>query len=98
MSPRSTSESARGGRMPRRRCVTSAELPTNLVAFLREIVPAAPQTGIRLALHPDDPPWPLFGLARVVSTAEDLRAILAACDTLASGLTLRVGASASESR
>jgi mannonate dehydratase len=77
------------------RGVTAAELRTNLVAFLREVVPIAQETGVRLAIHPDDPPWPLFGLPRVVSTAEDVRAILfacdSACDTLANGLTFCVG-------
>jgi len=71
--------------------ITSDELRTNLVAFLREVVPVAQAIGVRLAIHPDDPPWPLFGLPRVVSTAEDVRAILAACDTLANGLTFCVG-------
>jgi len=71
--------------------VTAAELRTNLVAFLREVVPVAQETGVRLAIHPDDPPWSLFGLPRVVSTAEDVRAILAACDTLSNGLTFCVG-------
>jgi mannonate dehydratase len=71
--------------------VTAAELRANLVAFLREVVPVAQETGVRLAIHPDDPPWSLFSLPRVVSTAEDVRAILAACDTLANGLTFCVG-------
>jgi len=71
--------------------VTAAELRTNVIAFLREVVPVAQQLGVRLAIHPDDPPWPLFGLPRVVSTAADVRAILAACDTLANGLTFCVG-------
>ncbi|HMD17522.1 MAG TPA: mannonate dehydratase [Terriglobales bacterium] len=71
--------------------VTAADLRANLVAFLRDVVPVAQETGVRLAIHPDDPPWPLFGLPRVVSTAEDVRAILAACDTLANGLTFCVG-------
>jgi mannonate dehydratase len=71
--------------------MTAAELRTNLIAFLREVVPVAQQTGVRLAIHPDDPPWSLFGLPRVVSTAADVRAILAACDTLANGLTFCVG-------
>ena len=70
---------------------TSADLRANLVAFLREVVPVAQENGLRLAIHPDDPPWPLFGLPRVVSTAADVRAILAACDTLANGLTFCVG-------
>jgi mannonate dehydratase len=71
--------------------VTAAELRANLVAFLQEVVPVAQETGVRLAIHPDDPPWSLFSLPRVVSTAEDVRAILVACDTLANGLTFCVG-------
>ena len=71
--------------------VTAAQLRANLVAFLRDIAPVAQETGVRLAIHPDDPPWSLFGLPRVVSTAEDVRAILAGCDTLANGLTFCVG-------
>ncbi len=71
--------------------VTAAELRSNLVVFLQEVVPVAQQVGIRLAIHPDDPPWSLFGLPRVVSTAEDVKAILAACDTLANGLTFCIG-------
>jgi len=71
--------------------VTAAELRTNLIAFLRDVVPVAQETSVRLAIHPDDPPWSLFGLPRVVSTAADVRAILAAYDTLANGLTFCVG-------
>jgi mannonate dehydratase len=73
------------------RGVTADELRTNLAAFLRDVVPVAEELGVRLAIHPDDPPWSLFGLPRVVSTAEDVRAIFAACDTLADGLTFCVG-------
>ena len=73
------------------RGVTAAELRSNLAAFLREIVPVAQEAGVRLAIHPDDPPWSLFGLPRVVSTADDVRAILTSCDTLANGLTFCVG-------
>ncbi len=71
--------------------VTAAELRTNLIAFLRDVVPVAQELGVHLAIHPDDPPWSLFGLPRVVSTAADVRAILAACDTLVNGLTFCVG-------
>jgi mannonate dehydratase len=71
--------------------VTAGELRNNLITFLREVVPVAQELGLRLAIHPDDPPWPLFGLPRVVSTADDVRAILAACDMLANGLTFCVG-------
>ena len=51
----------------------------------------AQETGVQLAIHPDDPPWSLFGLPRVVSTAADVRAIFAACDTVTNGLTFCVG-------
>jgi mannonate dehydratase len=71
--------------------VSHEELRGNLSDFLREIVPLAEELGIRLAIHPDDPPWPLFGLPRVVSTVEDVRAILGASDASANGLTFCVG-------
>ena len=71
--------------------VTPADAAANLDAFLREIVPVAAEVGVRLAIHPDDPPFSLFGLPRVVSTAADARRILAAVDHPANGLTLCVG-------
>src|SRR5579863_841786 len=69
----------------------SADLGHNLAEFLREVAPVAEENGVRLAIHPDDPPWSLFGLPRVVSTGDDVRAIFAACDTAANGLTFCVG-------
>ena len=71
--------------------LTPAELRSNLIAFLREVAPTAQEVGVRLAIHPDDPPWSLFGLPRVVSTAEDVEAIFAGCDMPANGLTFCVG-------
>ena len=68
-----------------------ADLKRNLFEFLREVAPVAEDFGVRLAIHPDDPPWPLFGLPRVVSTAADARALLAAVDCPANGLTFCVG-------
>jgi mannonate dehydratase len=73
------------------KAVTASKLRSHLISFLREVVPVAEELGVRLAIHPDDPPWPLFGLPRVVSTAEDARAILAGVDTTANGLTFCVG-------
>ena len=67
------------------------DLRSALVDFLREVVPVAEELGLRLAIHPDDPPWPLFGLPRVVSTAGDARSILAGIDRPANGLTFCVG-------
>ncbi len=63
----------------------------NLFAFLREVVPVAEEVGVRLAIHPDDPPFSLFGLPRVVSTQADARALLAAAKSPANGLTLCAG-------
>jgi mannonate dehydratase len=68
-----------------------AELRANLARFLREVVPAAAEAGVRLAIHPDDPPRPLLGLPRVVSSAEDISFVLAAHDANANGLTFCTG-------
>ena len=66
-------------------------LRDNLFAFLREVVPVAEEAGIRLCIHPDDPPFSLFGLPRVVSTADDARAILNSVPSPSNGLTLCAG-------
>lgn len=63
----------------------------NLFAFLREIIPVAEEVGVRMCIHPDDPPFSLFGLPRVVSTADDARALLNAIPSPANGLTLCAG-------
>ncbi|MEN9894617.1 MAG: hypothetical protein RIR97_469 [Pseudomonadota bacterium] len=67
------------------------QLRGNLVSFLKEIVPVAEDAGVRLCIHPDDPPFSLFGLPRVVSTATDARAILASVPSAANGLTFCTG-------
>jgi mannonate dehydratase len=71
--------------------LTPTDLRANLTAFLSEVAAVAAEVGVRLAIHPDDPPLPLFGLPRVVSTAADAQAILSACDATANGLTFCVG-------
>ncbi|HEY3836743.1 MAG TPA: mannonate dehydratase [Bryobacteraceae bacterium] len=71
--------------------MTADDLRASLIEFLRAVVPIAEELGLQLAIHPDDPPWPLYGLPRIVSTADDLRKILAACDSPANGLTFCVG-------
>ena len=63
----------------------------NLFAFLRDVIPVAEDAGVKMCIHPDDPPFSLFGLPRVVSTASDARALLSAVDTPANGLTLCAG-------
>jgi mannonate dehydratase len=71
--------------------ITSDDLRSSLGAFLWEVAPVAEELGLRLAIHPDDPPWPLFGLPRVVSTAGDVRQIFSCADTPLNGLTFCVG-------
>lgn len=66
-------------------------LRANLLAFLEEVVPVAEENGVRLCIHPDDPPFSLFGLPRVVSTAADARALLDAVPSASNGLTLCAG-------
>jgi len=63
----------------------------NLLRFLEEIIPLAEREGVRLCIHPDDPPFSLFGLPRVVSTAEDYRRLIARVPSRANGLTLCAG-------
>ena len=80
-----------GSRLRRYKGIGPAELRANLARFLREVVPTAAEAGVRLAIHPDDPPRPLLGLPRVVSTAEDIAFILAAHGSEANGLTFCTG-------
>ncbi len=71
--------------------VGDKELRENLYAFLQEIVPVAQDAGIRLSIHPDDPPYPILGLPRVVSTEADAKQLLAAADLSANGLCFCTG-------
>ncbi len=71
--------------------VTADALHANLARFLKEIVPVTEEVGIRLCIHPDDPAFSLYGLPRIVSTAEDVRRILAAVDSPANGITFCTG-------
>jgi len=72
--------------------VTADDLRAAYARFLSEIVPAAEDLGIRLCVHPDDPPRPVFGLPRVVSTEGDAAWILGREESRANGLTLCTGA------
>lgn len=69
----------------------TAGLRANLIAFLRDIIPAAEEAGVVLAIHPDDPPFSLFGLPRVVSTADDARYLTTEVDSAHNGLTMCAG-------
>lgn len=63
----------------------------NLAYFLKEVIPVAEAAGVRMAIHPDDPPIPLFGLPRVVSTEEDLTFLLNVIDSNSNGFTMCTG-------
>jgi len=65
---------------------------SNVSAFLREVCPVAEELGVRLCLHPDDPPRPLLGLPRIASTASDLAWILEQSPEESNGLTFCTGA------
>ena len=75
----------------RYQCVTKADVRTMLVAFLKEIIPVAEECGIAMAIHPDDPPRPLFGLPHIVGSAEDIDFIINAVPSVSNGLTLCTG-------
>lgn len=68
-----------------------AELRANLKRFLEAVIPAAQEAGVNMCIHPDDPPRPLFGLPRIVSTGEDLQTILEMVDLPANGITFCSG-------
>lgn len=66
-------------------------LRENFARFLSEIIPTAEETGIRMCVHPDDPPRPMFGLARIVSDADDLQFIVNASPSPSNGITFCTG-------
>jgi mannonate dehydratase len=71
--------------------IDAAALRENLGYFLRAVVPVAQEVGVRLAIHPDDPPRPLLGLSRVVSTRADAQWLLDVAPSVANGLTFCTG-------
>lgn len=66
--------------------VGPAELLSNLRRFLEAVIPVAERVGVRLAIHPDDPPFSVLGLPRIVSTAEQVQTVLGLVDSPANGL------------
>ena len=71
--------------------ISRSGLKENLAYFLQQVSPVAEELGLRLAIHPDDPPYDIFGLPRIVSNAQDLADILAASPEPANGICFCTG-------
>lgn len=71
--------------------IDAETLRANMAWFLRRVVPVAERLGVRLCCHPDDPPWPLFGLPRILSTEADYRWLVDVVDSPANGITFCTG-------
>ncbi|MEZ5863233.1 MAG: mannonate dehydratase [Geminicoccaceae bacterium] len=71
--------------------ISAETLRAHFTAFLEAVVPVAEEVGIRLCCHPDDPPFPLLGLPRIMSTEADYAAMMQAVDSPANGITLCSG-------
>lgn len=71
--------------------LSKSDLQNHLIQFLAAIIPTAESCGVRLCIHPDDPPHPLFGIPRVVSTADDLKVLFRGVPSIHNGLTFCSG-------
>ena len=71
--------------------VDTAKLKENLAYFLKAIIPEAEKLGVKMCIHPDDPPLPILGLPRIVSTEKDLQDVINACPSESNGITFCTG-------
>jgi mannonate dehydratase len=73
------------------RDVDAERLWDHLAYFLERVVPVAEAAGVRMAIHPDDPPWPIFGLPRIICRGADLERLVGLVDSPANGVTFCTG-------
>jgi mannonate dehydratase len=78
------------------RAVSESKLWDNFAYFLERVVPVAASSGVRMALHPDDPPWSIFGLPRIITSGPALERVTSIVDNEANGITFCAGSLAAD--
>ncbi len=78
--------------------VDHEKLWANLEYFLKEIIPVAEEANVKMAIHPDDPPWDIFGLPRIITNKENLERFINLVDSPYNGLTMCSGSLGSRSK